>query len=282
MLIGAHVSIAKSIDLCFDRAREIGANTIQIFTRSTSQWRIPPLKENGVEKFREKHGAFEIDPIVVHMPYLPNPSSPDPELHKRAINQISQEVERCHVLGAQYLVTHLGSHKGSGMVKGVQNVVKVLKAVCTKTKKIDDVQILLENTAGGTNSVGGDFETIGTIFNRLEKFDEKLGVCFDTCHAFAAGYDLRTKDAVKQTLDSFNDKIGIERLKVFHVNDSKGELGNHKDRHEHIGLGKIGLEGFKVLLNEKRIKNKAFILETPGNEIRSHKENIDLLKEISK
>ncbi|MHA2059620.1 MAG: deoxyribonuclease IV, partial [Candidatus Ranarchaeia archaeon] len=186
------------------------------------------------------------------MPYLPNPASPESEGQRRTISQIVAEVERAHSLGVQYIVTHLGSHKGSGIPTGIKNVCRVLTRVFSKTSMIDDVMLLLENTAGSPKTVGGKFEDIQSILTRLRRFERKLGVCFDTCHAFAAGYDLRSPAVVKQTLDRFEEAIGLERMKVVHVNDSKGELGNHRDRHEHIGKGNIGLEGFRAILHDQR------------------------------
>jgi deoxyribonuclease-4 len=280
VLFGAHVSITKSIDLCFDRARDIGANTFQIFSRSRLQWRAPPLSPEKVKVFREKHETFGIDPLVIHMPYLPNPSSPEAIGHKRAIEQLTIEMERAHLLGVQYVVTHLGSHKGSGIPNGIDNVCKVLTAVFEHTKTIDDVMILLENTAGSPKTVGGKFEDIQTILNRFEKNEDKLGVCFDTCHAYAAGYDISNSKGVKQTLDSFDELIGLDRMKVIHVNDSKGQLGSHRDLHEHIGLGNIGLDGFQALLNDQRIKQLPFVLETPKDDVRDDKTNLKVLRDL--
>ncbi len=282
MLMGAHVSISKSVDLCFDRAQAIGANTIQIFTRNRMQWKIPLLAGEKVRKFQEKHKISGVDPVVIHMPYLPNPSSPEPERQRQAVEQLVAEIKRAHALGVSYVVTHLGSHKGSGVKTGLRNACRVLKSALVKTKLYTNVMVLLENTAGSPRSVGGRFEEIQHILHHLNLFESRLGVCFDTCHAFAAGYDLRSKKTTQATLDVFDELVGLNRMQVIHVNDSKGGLGSHLDRHEHIGLGEIGLEGFRVLLTDQRINKKPFILETPHDSQRGDQENLEVLRQLTR
>jgi len=193
------------------------------------------------------------------------------------VNTLIKEVERCGKLGVPYLVTHLGSHLGTGEENGIKRLVKGLeKATTTK----NDVMILLENTAGQKNSVGSDFVQLGSIFSKL-KPAKRFGVCFDTCHTFAAGYDLRTENDVKETFRKFDDSVGLEHLKILHLNDSKGELGSNLDRHYHIGLGSIGKKGMSAIIKLMNKKKIPIILETPIDDTRNDFENIKKAKDLA-
>ena len=212
-----------------------------------------------------------------HMPYLPNLSSPDEDGYQKSIKSMTQEIERCHELGIPYLVTHLGSHKGSGEENGMRRLVGALNKVAETNA---DVIILLENTAGQKNSVGSDFTQLEEIFSKC-KPSKKFGICLDTCHAFVAGYDLRTKEDVTKAIKKFDDSIGLENLKILHLNDSKGELNSNRDRHDHIGLGEIGKEGLGEIVKIMNKNNIPIVLETPIDDIRDDFENISKAKSLA-
>jgi len=279
MQVGCHVSISGSIDKAIDNALERKCSAFQIFTRSPRSWHAKDLPEADIKNFKEKLDASKIDRFATaaHMPYLPNLSSPQSDLYKKSVNTLLKEVKRCGLLGIPYLVAHLGSHLGTGEEKGIKRLVNAL----SKAGEIkNDVAVLLENTAGQKNSVGSDFEQWALIFSQL-KPAKKFGVCFDTCHAFASGYDLRTEKAVNETLDQFDKAVGFEHLKVVHLNDSRGELGCNVDRHYHIGLGEIGEKGMSRIVKVMNKKKIPIILETPIDSRRDDFENIKKVKQIA-
>jgi len=280
MQVGLHVSIAGSIDKSVDNATEMGCSAFQIFTRNPRGWDAKSLSKIDITNFKEKLAASKIDRFatVAHMPYLPNLSSPEDDPFAKSLNSLIDEVKRCSKLGIPYLVAHLGSHKGSGDKKGIKKLVKAFTNAAKETP--DDVIILLENTAGQKNSVGSDFEQLASILFQL-KPEKRFGVCLDTCHAFAAGYDLRTKKTVALTLKKFEKAIGFEHLRIIHLNDSKGEIGCNTDRHEHIGLGQIGESGLAQVIKFANSKNIPIILETPIDERRDHLGNIEKVKELA-
>jgi deoxyribonuclease-4 len=279
MQIGAHVSISGSLDLAVDNAVERECNAFQIFTRNPRSWFAKDLDPVQVKKFKEKLQKSRIDRMATcaHMPYLPNLSSPDEDGYQKSIKSMTQEIERCHELGIPYLVTHLGSHKGSGEENGIRRLVGALNKVAETNA---DVIILLENTAGQKNSVGSDFTQLEEIFSKC-KPSKKFGICLDTCHAFVAGYDLRTKEDVTKAIKKFDDSIGLENLKILHLNDSKGELNSNRDRHDHIGLGAIGKEGLGEIVKIMNKNNIPIVLETPIDDIRDDFENINKAKSLA-
>jgi len=279
MQIGAHVSISGSLDRSVDNAVERECSAFQIFTRNPRSWFAKDVDPNDAEKFKEKLSDSDIDRMATcaHMPYLPNLSTPEDEGYEKSIKSMIKEVERCDKLGIPYLVTHLGSHKGSGEENGIKRLTNALNEVA-KTKA--DVMILLENTAGQKNSVGSDFKQLAEIFSKC-KPAKKFGVCLDTCHAFVAGYDLRTKEAAKKTMKEFDETVGIENLKILHLNDSKGELNSNLDRHNHIGLGEIGNEGLSEMIKIMNENKIPIVLETPIDDIRDDFENIRMAKSLA-
>jgi len=279
MQIGAHVSISGSLDMAVDNAVERECNAFQIFTRNPRSWFAKDLDPDQVKKFKEKLQKSRIDRMATcaHMPYLPNLSSPDEDGYQKSIKSMTQEIERCHELGIPYLVTHLGSHKGSGEENGIRRLVGALNKVAETNA---DVIILLENTAGQKNSVGSDFTQLEEIFSKC-KPSKKFGICLDTCHAFVAGYDLRTKEDVTKVIKKFDDSIGLENLKILHLNDSKGELNSNRDRHDHIGLGAIGKEGLGEIVKIMNKNNIPIVLETPIDDIRDDFENISKAKSLA-
>jgi deoxyribonuclease-4 len=276
--LGFHVSIAGSIDQAVDVAVAMECNVFQMFTRNPRGWKYIPLDTVEVEKFKRKVENYDIDSVFVHMPYLSNLASSKEEVYKLSSASLKEEVNRCSILGVPFLVTHLGSHLGSGKTGGFKRITDSINGVLDEIKS--DVVILLENTAGTMNSMGSSFEDVGRVLDGIEE-PKGVGVCFDTCHAFAAGYDLRNREAVSRALDLFDDAIGLERIKLVHLNDSKGGLRSRIDRHEHIGLGRIGEEGFKSILNSE-LGRLPLIMETPVNEQRTDLENLEKARELAR
>lgn len=277
--MGLHVSISGSLSAAVDNAVERECSAFQIFTRSPRMWTAKEILQKDSQEFKEKLASSKIDRFatVAHMPYLPNLASPNSATHAKSVSVLIKEVERCAQLGIPYLVAHLGSHLGEGEEKGIKQLVSAFeKAAQTK----NDVTILLENTAGQKNSVGSDFSQWAEIFSKI-KPKNRFGVCLDTCHAFAYGYDLRTEKDVGETFKKFDDTVGFENLKILHLNDSKGELGSNLDRHEHIGLGKIGEKGMSAIVKLANKKNIPIILETPIDNTRDDYGNVKKVKEIA-
>ena len=276
MQVGCHVSASGSIDKAVDNAVERNCTAFQIFTRSPRSWHAKELTKEVIDAFKSKLKDSKIDrfAICAHMPYLPNLATPKNDGFEKSVKTLINEVERCAQLGIPYLVTHLGSHLGTGEEAGIKRLVDGLtKAGQTK----NDVMILLENTAGQKNSVGSDFQQLGEIFKQL-KPGKKFGVCLDTCHAFVAGYDLRTKEKVKETFKEFDKHVGIENLKILHLNDARGELGCNLDRHYHLGLGGIGEEGITSVVKFANKEKIPIILETPIDDDRDDFENVKIAK----
>ena len=279
MQLGCHVSISGSNDKAVDNAVERKCSAFQIFTRNPRGWNAKKLTDIDISNFKSKLESSQIDRYATcaHMPYLPNLATPKNEGFEKSLKTLIDETERCAQLGIPYLVTHLGSHLGTGEEEGIKRLVDALN----KAGKIkNDVVILLENTAGQKNSVGYSFEQLGEIFKQL-KPSKKFGVCFDTCHAFVSGYDLRNKEKVKKVFDEFDKFVGIENLKILHLNDAKGEIGCNLDRHYHLGLGGIGEKGIEAVVKYGNKKKIPIILETPIDNDRDDFENIRIAKEFA-
>jgi deoxyribonuclease IV len=275
--VGVHVSIAGSLDLAVDRARDAGCDVFQIFTRNPRGWSFSPLPDPVVKAFRQKIASTGLLPVD-HMPYLPNLASPKDGMYAKSVSTLSAELGRCGQLGIPYLVTHLGHHLGDGIAGGRA---RVITAINTAMEQADNpVMLLLENTAGEKNSVGSSFEHIRAIMDGIEN-EGRLGVCFDTCHAFAAGYELRTKEGIEETLDQFDDLVGISSLKIVHLNDAKGDRGSALDRHEHIGMGYVGEDGFRIILHNAVFAKTPLVCETPIDERRDDKGNIAKVRELA-
>ena len=277
MRVGFHVSIAGSIDNAVDRAIELGCNTFQIFTSNPRQWKPKELASEEIEAFVEKVSSNDVKPVFAHMPYLPNFASPKDCVYAKSVETLKSGLERCLRLEIPYLVTHLGSHLGAGMHVGFERIINAVDKVFKAAG--DCVMLLLENTAGTRNSMGGSFQDIQHIIERLS-YPERVGICFDTSHAFSAGYDLRTQQSVEETIRKFDATIGYEKLKLIHLNDSFGDLNSRRDRHEHIGMGKIGEEGFKNVLRSKLI-HLPLILETPRDARRNDITNLCKVKQLA-
>lgn len=274
---GVHVSIAGGIANAVDRAAEKGCDVFQIFSRNPRGWRYKDLELKDIESFIVKLEKSGIGPAFDHMPYLPNLASSREEVYGQSATTLTAELLRCGQLHIPYLVTHLGSHLGSGRQAGLKRIVEAIDAAISKAD--NSVILLLENTAGTKNSMGGSLEDIAAIFGALES--QRLGICLDTCHLFAAGYELRNSEGLNQTLSEFNDAIGFDSLKLVHLNDCKGTLGSGLDRHEHIGLGAIGANGFRAIIGHEKIRNLPLILETPIDSRRDDIGNLKAVRELS-
>jgi len=277
MRLGLHLSIQGSIDRVVDRGLERGCNTFQMFSRNPRGWRSKKLSSLEVESFRRKRKESGIWPVVIHTPYLLNLASPREDVYSKSVAMLKDELQRASELGIPFVVMHLGSHLGYGKMGGFRRVVEAVNDCFSSVE--NDVFLLLENTAGTKNSMGSSFEDIEYILSRIE-VGNRVGVCFDTSHAFAAGYDLVSWGAVKHTLERFDEVIGLDKLKIVHLNDSKGALGSRVDRHEHIGLGKIGEGGFRNIL-QSVLGQLPLILETPVDGRRSDMGNLEKVRELA-
>ena len=276
MKLGFHVSIQDGVDRAVDRADAISCTTFQIFTQSPRMWRHRELREEEVKRFKYKLQETGIDPVFSHMPYLPNLSTPDPVNYRKSVETLTAEVAKCNQLGVRYLVTHLGSHLGSGTERGMERIVEALNHV---NAVFDETPIiLLENTSGKTNEVGSTFNEISRIIEKVES--DRVGVCLDTCHAYTRGYDIATQRGLAEALDELDSYVGLGRLYLVHLNDARDTLGSRLDRHEHIGLGKIGEEGFRVILNSV-LREVPIVMETPMDERRTDVDNMRKAMELA-
>ena len=276
-MVGLHVSAAGSLDFAFDRAREIGANTFQIFTRNPNQWKFKPIPEEVVAAFRQKRKESGFRRIVDHMPYLPNLASSEKSTMKISRFTLDEELKRCDALGVDYLVVHLGSHLGKGTAVGVSNIAAACNQALAASE--GDASILLENMAGQKNCVGARFEEVRSILDKVDE-TQRMGVCLDTCHVYAAGFDLASVEAVASTMGLFDEIVGLDRLKVVHLNDSKGTLGSRLDRHENIGEGKIGRRGIRAFLHHPGIDDKPVIMETPYEDYKTMDKSVKLVRTL--
>jgi deoxyribonuclease-4 len=265
-----------SIDKAVSRAVWGGYTTFQIFTSNPRQWKPKELTSEETKTFIENVNSHDVKPVFAHMPYLPNLASPKDDIYAKSCETLISQLERCSRLKIPYLVTHLGSHLGAGKRYGFA---RIIKAINRTFEVLDEnVMLLLENTAGTRNSMGGSFEDILYIVQGLT-YPERVGICFDTSHAFAAGYNLRTQESINEMIEKF-ETIGFKKIKLVHLNDSKGDLNSRIDRHEHIGMGKIGEDGFRNIL-KSRLGQLPLILETPKDTRRSDVENIRIVRELA-
>lgn len=280
MLLGAHMSIAGGVDRAFDHGERVGCDTIQIFTKSSNQWNAKPLSDEEINQFKLKQEKTGIAPVVAHDSYLINLCSPDEENQKKSINAFQIEMERCRILGIPYLVMHPGSHLGQGEEWGLETIASNLNDLIKKDSAPGGVMILLESTAGQGTNLGYKFEHLKTIMDLIETKD-RIGVCVDTAHILAAGYDIRTSEGFENVLSEFDSVIGLDNLKAIHLNDSKKEYESRVDRHEQIGKGFVGLEAFRYLMNRKDFSRIPMLLETPKDKDNTEDiENLKLLRSL--
>lgn len=280
-MFGAHMSIAGGFDKALERGKKINCQTIQIFTKNSNQWKAKEITEDDINKYQDVFRKIQIDPVVAHDSYLINLASPDPVLHQKSMEAFFEEMERCEKLRIPYIVFHPGAHVGSGEKAGLEKIAQSLNLLLKRGKGFQ-VSLLLETTAGQGTNLGYKFEHLAEIIERVRQ-KGFIGICLDTCHIFAAGYDIKTKKGYNKTFDIFDKLIGLEKIKVIHINDSKKDLGLRVDRHEHIGKGYLGLEPFRLLVNDKRFADIPKILETPkGPDLREDVENLRVLRRLVK
>jgi len=278
MLLGVQVSIEGKIYEALNRAGELGCNTMQIFSRNPQRWRDNFLEPEEIKEFNQRKEKFAIKPIFIHIPYLINLASPNPRLYKASIAAYIEDIQEAHTLKADYIVTHMGSHKETSEVAGIMRLARALNKILEKTINTR-VGILLENTAGSGSWLGYKFSHQKKILQGLNQ-KERVGLCFDTAHAYLAGYDIATEEGLKKTLDEIDRLVGIDLIKLIHLNDAKDKLGSHRDKHEHIGRGSIGLEGIKRIINHPRLRNIPFILETPKKTVQDDLMNLNTVRRL--
>lgn len=278
-LLGAHMSIAGGVGEALVRARSVDCDCVQIFTKSSRQWASKPFSQDEVATFKSNLAATGLKMVIAHDSYLVNLGAPDDKLRQRSIAGFIDEIERCELLGVPFLVTHPGAHVGSGEEAGIATIARSIDeahAACPGYK----TRVALEITAGQGSNLGYRFEQMARIFDAVHE-NERLRLCFDTEHAFAAGYDLRTADGYERTFAELDQHIGLKRLVAFHLNDSVKPINSRVDRHQHIGKGYIGLEAFKRLMNDPRFFGLPMCLETPkGPDLKEDVENLGTLRSL--
>jgi len=284
MLLGCHLSIGKGFTGAIEAAENLGINALQIFSHNASSWKMKTITKEAASSFQTRFKNSSVEVVVIHTMYLLNPASPDEVLFERSVAALEQEVKRAGILGIDRIVTHLGAQKGSGIEAGIARIVAALdRVIASETfSSYKGVEILLENTAGTGTTMGASFSELGAIISALSDAS-RVGICLDTCHAFAAGYELRTFEGLAETLEALDLEVGLGRLKVIHLNDSKYPLGSRHDRHAHIGYGEIGMEGFSLIVNHKALHDLPFILETPkqfDGQADADRINLDLVRSL--
>ncbi len=281
MIFGAHESIAGGVYKAIQRGKDATCDTIQIFNKNNNSWRAAPLKPDDVEKYFELIDELGVTVATSHTSYLINIASPDKALYEKSINSLTEEMERCNTLKVPNLVLHPGSHVGTGEEDGIKRIGKAINKLFKKLKN-NECTLLLECTAGQGSHLGYKFEQLAEMIDLVDDKDH-VGVCMDTCHIFSAGYALSDPKDYKKTMKNFNNSIGLDKLKIIHMNDSKKPFGERKDRHEHIGKGEIGIEAFRNFVNDRRLKKVPMILETPkGDDLKDDIKNLKILRGLVK
>jgi len=276
--LGAHTSISGGFETSIKQAKYLQCHAIQIFSKNQMRWSAPEIDNKTAENFIEKRKRGEIEYLMIHDSYLINLGNPDEKKRERALIAFADEIRRAKQLGADYLVFHPGSHLGIGDDRCLELISESLKkSISIEDPKTGDLMILLETTAGQGTNVGYKFEHLAKVMELVG--DSSLGVCVDTCHIFAAGYDIRDKKSYEDTMRSFDNIIGMKHLKAFHINDSKTGFASRVDRHANIGKGFIGIDAFRFLLNDDRLSSLPMVLETPGG-ISAYKSDLESLRAL--
>jgi len=281
ILLGAHMSISGGVYTAVERAMSIGCTALQVFTKNNNQWNAKPLTEDDIENYKRKIAEATITPVMAHDSYLINMCARNPEILEKSRSAFVDELIRCEQLGIQLLNFHPGAHGGAGEEEGIKKIIESLNIAHERTKGFNVLSIV-ETSAGQGTAVGYKFEHLEKIINGVDK-PNRMAACIDTCHIFAAGYDIRTEEEYAKTMNEFESIVGLSRLAAFHCNDSKKGLGSHTDRHEHIGKGMIGVKGFSYLINDTRLSGIPKILETPkSKDLHEDVENMKVLKGLVK
>lgn len=280
MPFGAHMSISGGLAKAFARGESVGCEAMQIFSKSERQWAAKPILPEDAAAFRAEQARSGIGPVVVHDSYLINLAAPADELWEKSIAAFAHELERCQQLGIPYIVTHPGAHTGSGEEAGLQREAVALERLFAEGVG-GDTMVLLETTAGQGSCLGNRFEHLARLFELLPGHHARLGVCVDTCHIFAAGYDIRDAERYAATFAELDRVVGLANVRCFHLNDSQKDLGSRVDRHAPIGQGCIGQEAFRLLVNDPRFHGLPMIIETPkGDDMAEDRENLGLLRSL--
>jgi deoxyribonuclease-4 len=277
MRFGFHISIAGGFSKVVERAEVRGCETIQFFSRNPRGWKYEPLDKKDIEAFRTSTQSSSLFPLFLHLPYLPNIASKDSKFYNRSIDSMVIDLERAEQLGAHYLIIHIGHRMKSSEDEAIEAVVEALNQALGRV--MNPVILLLENTAGQGTEIGYEFGQIKKIIEGVEQRD-RIGICLDIAHAFEAGYDFSNEDGIEKTIKSFDQTIGLKRLHLLHLNDSKTPLGSKKDRHWHIGEGHIGLEGFRYLTNHPLLKHLPGIMETPRKDTVEDLKNMKVIRDL--
>jgi deoxyribonuclease-4 len=279
LLLGAHMSIAGGTPHAIDRAERAGCTVLQIFVKNSNQWKGKPLSEEEVQTFRTKRTASQLFDVVAHTCYLINLASPEGELRRRSLDTFVEELRRASLLGLSHLVVHPGTHGGDGENTGIRRIAEGLDEIQERATDCP-VSVALEGTAGQGTSVGYRFEHLRDILGKCLQ-PERISICLDTCHLFASGHDFRDREGYERMIADFHQTVGLPKLHVLHCNDSKRGLGSRVDRHQHIGKGEIGVDGFRWLINDPRLARVPKIIETPkGLTLRLDKRNLRVLRAL--
>jgi len=274
-LLGAHVSVAGGLHKAFSNGHKLGCDAIQIFVTNPNRWSGSALSSEQVESFRKTHKQTNIQQVIVHDIHLTNLASPKAETRDKSIQAFAWQLGLVEQLGLEYFVTHLGSHLGAGEPEGLGVLSQSLNQILDESRS---ATVLLETTAGQGRNLGYRFEHLQQIISQSSQPD-RLGICFDTCHVFAAGYDLRTEEDYYRTFNQFDQIVGLSQIKAFHLNDAKSGFGSRVDRHDHIGQGNIGLTAFELLVNDPRFQGRPMIIETPEMN-KMHDRNLKTLRQL--
>lgn len=280
MRFGAHCSIANGLSGVLEEAEKLNCETVQFFSRSPRVWQGRKVTLAEIKKFKERQKSLDIYPLTLHTPYLPNLSSQDDKLYQRSLEVFIEDLVYAGILGANYLAFHPGSYSlEADHIEGCKRLIEALNLILSQVR--NGVTLLIENTAGGGRKIGWNFQELGRIVEGVKE-KNRIGLCFDTCHAYAAGYEISEKSGLEKTLKEIDKFIGLEKIKFLHLNDSKKPLGSKIDRHEHIGKGHIGIEGFRLILNHPVFGKLPGIIETPKENSLADKHNLSLLRTLSR
>lgn len=274
--IGAHVSISGGVEKAVERQEEIGGNCGQIFAGSPRTWNVSEYSKDDGESFQDARNENGQNPYVIHSTYLVNLATPKDDLFEKSLNCLQSELDAASDLGVEYVVFHPGAHTGSGVENGIERIAEGIDELDIP----ENVTLLLENTAGKGTTLGKSMGQLRQMIEKAETDDSKIGVCIDTCHAHAAGYELRKENGFQDFIQEIEEDIGLDTVKVLHLNDSKDEKGSEKDNHEHIGEGNIGEEGFRNVVNSDKLADLPMVLETPTSGGKSYKENLEKIMEL--